>query len=386
MYQQGPQAPPIDEPAHQHVDVPQGPADPAPLTLRQLHALAAATIRQLGWGLISAARETRNWRTRAAQIPDREIREDALSALAYKRGHIDGAALFWTIPRERDPNLLRLLVAYQIMWDFLDNVSERGAAAGRANGEQLHTALIDALDHLRAVQDHYRSHPCNDDGGYLRALVEASRQASQRMPSYFAIRDTVIRDGRRAGVQAINHEPNQTNRASSLRVWVLGEEFGEDDLSWYELAGAASAGLSIYALLAISAGQAHSFDIERVYGAYFPWISAVTTMLDSYVDQAEDSQTGDHAYIAYYPTTASVVPSIARLMRRGLDATRQLEQAERHRVIVACMIALHLSRNSAWSTTLRRGTGQLARSGGSLTLLLMPVLRLWRIIYSQRST
>ncbi len=385
MYQQGPQAPPIDEPA-QHVDVPQDPANPAPLTLRQLHALAAATIRQLGWGLRSAARETRNWRTRAAQIPDREIREDALSALADKRGHIDGAALFWTIPQRRNTHLLRLLVAYQIMWDLLDNLSERGATAGRTNGEQLHTALIDALDRVRPIRDYYRWHPSKEDGGYLRVLVEASRQACQRMPSYFAIRETVIRDARRAGVQAINHEPNQTTRASALRVWVLGEKSGEEDMSWYEFAGAASAGLSIYGLLATSAGQAHSSDIDRVYGAYFPSISAVTTMLDSYVDQAEDAQTGDHSYIAYYPTTASVVPSIARLMRCGLDATRPLQQAERHRVIVACMIALHLSRDSAWSMTLRRGTGQLARSGGSLTLLLMPALRLWRIVYSQRST
>ena len=49
------------------------------------------------------------------------------SSIDRKRGHADGAALFWILPRRRDPNLLRLLVTYQIIWDFLDCVNERGA-------------------------------------------------------------------------------------------------------------------------------------------------------------------------------------------------------------------------------------------------------------------
>jgi len=53
-------------------------------------------------------------------------------------------------------------------------------------------------------------------------------------------------------------------------------------------------------LLALSAEPVCDADIARVYNAYFPWISAVTTMLDSYVDEAEDATSGDHAYVTYY--------------------------------------------------------------------------------------
>jgi tetraprenyl-beta-curcumene synthase len=343
-------------------------------------------VRQLIWGLPTVAHETRSWRTRAAQIPDPAIREDALSAIAHKRGHIDGAALFWTIPRIRCPDLLRLLVAYQIMWDFLDEVSERGAVAGETNGRQLHLALVDAFDHHQLVHDHYRWHPWREDGGYLRALVETSGESYNRLPSHAAVGELVTRDARRAGVQAINHDLDPVKRSLSLRNWALRELPCEPEASWYELAGAASAGLSIYALLALSAEMADDADIDHVYRAYFPWISAVTTMLDSYVDEAEDTANGDHAYIGYYPTPELVVPGIARLVRLGLDATRSLPKAERHRVIVACMIALHLSRNSARTAALKTSTRRLAASGGSLTLLLVPVLRLWRIVYSQDST
>jgi hypothetical protein len=35
---------------------------------------------------------------------------------------------------------------------------------------------------------------------------------------------------------------------------------------------------------------------------------------------------------------------------------------------------------------MRAGTARLARAGGTLTRLLVPVLRLWRIAYAQRSS
>ena len=128
-------------------------------------------------GLLPAvAREVRAWRSLAAAIPDRPIRQDALSSLANKRGHTDGAALFCIFTRSREPALLRLLVAYEIMWDFLDSVNERGAARGQPNGKQLHLALVDGLDPDRPVSDYYRHHPWHDDGGYLNTLVQTCRE------------------------------------------------------------------------------------------------------------------------------------------------------------------------------------------------------------------
>src|SRR5690242_5993982 len=120
--------------------------DPLPLSPRQVWALLAASSLQLLWGLRGASLELDAWRARAAAIPSAEIRDDALKSLDTKRGHADGAALFWTLPRRRDPALLRLLVRYQVIWDFLDCVNERAAERGTRNGRQLHLALVEALD------------------------------------------------------------------------------------------------------------------------------------------------------------------------------------------------------------------------------------------------
>ncbi len=332
------------------------------------------------------AREVRHWRARASEIPDQPLRNDALSALARKRGHTDGAALLWTIPSVRNPNLLRLLVAYEIIWDFLDGVNERGAAAGQLNGRQLHLALLDALDLTRPVTDYYRYHQWGDDGGYLRILVEACRQHCRGLPSYWAIRPLLVREATRAQVLAINHDLDPALRDMDLRKWATETFPASTDANWFELTGAASASLTVHALLALGAEPARSdgHRFAHTCGAYFPWISTATTMLDSYVDQAEDGANGDHSYVSHYPTPQVAAARIHELVERSLIEARALRDGERHVVIVACMVAMYLSKDSAHTEALNATTGSLVRAGGSLTRLLLPILRLWRIANAQQ--
>jgi tetraprenyl-beta-curcumene synthase len=361
--------------------------DPAPLSLRQLGVLVHATTRELAWGLPAVKREVQVWRTRAKEIPDLPIREDALSSLANKRGHTDGAALFSILPRARNPALLRLLVAYEITWDFLDSVNERGAKAGQENGRQLHLALIEALDPSRPVSDYYRHHPWHNDGGYLRALVQVCREACAQLPSYEQVRPLVVQEARRAQVLAINHDLDPALRDTGLKAWAQSEFPNEPEVSWFELSGAASASLTIHALLALAAEPTSTdTDIAQTQHAYFPWLSAATTMLDSYVDQTEDAANGDHSYIAHYPTPEIATRRIRQLIGRSFLETSALDNGERHTLIAACMVAMYLSKDSARTQTMHKTTKSFTRTGGSLTRTLLPILRLWRIAYAQRST
>jgi tetraprenyl-beta-curcumene synthase len=362
-------------------------ADSAPLSARQLRALVAGAGRELSWGLRAVAREERKWRTLAAEIPDRPIREDALSALRRKRGQTDGAAMFATLPRARNPALLRLLVAYQIIWDFLDSASERGAGAGQANGRQLHLALIDALDPARPLSDYYRHHPWRDDGGYLQALVNICRESCASLPSYARVRELVLEEATRAQVLAINHDLDPSRRDAMLQEWA-DEEFPQGhEASWFELSGASSAGLSIFALLALAGEpRCSEGEIARTRGAYFPWVSSLAAMLDSYVDQTEDAANGDHSYIAHYPTPEVAIEHVCQMVRRCLRDVRSLQGGEKHILIVTSMAAMYLSKDSALTPAMRASTNRIRDAGGSLTQILLPILRLWRIVYAQRST
>jgi tetraprenyl-beta-curcumene synthase len=357
------------------------------LSARQLRVLIAAVARELTWSLPAVAREARAWRSLALRIADAPTRQDALSALADKRGHTDGAALFTILPRRPDQNLLRLLVAYEIAWDFLDSVNERGATAGQMNGKQLHMALIDALDPDAPVTDYYRHHPWRGDDSYLRTLVDTCRQCCEQLSGYQRVSQMAAKEAYRAQVLAINHELDPQRRDVALREWAAQAFPGSGDAAWFELSGAASASLTIHALLALAADPPDAdSEIELVRGAYFPWISAATTMLDSYVDQLQDFASGDHSYVAHYSSPELRVQRIGKLIERSLREARELPGGERHTLIVACMAAMYLSKDSASSPALRAGTKNLIAAGGPLTRLLLPILRLWRIVYSQRST
>jgi tetraprenyl-beta-curcumene synthase len=343
-------------------------------------------VRELTWGLPAVAREVRAWRSRAWAIPEPEIRADALSSLANKRGHTDGAALFTILPRAREANLLCLLVAYEIAWDFLDTVNERGAEAGQLNGRQLHLALVDALDPGAPISDYYRHHRWREDGGYLRALVNACQQHCRGLPSYDRVRSLILTEALRAQVLGINHELDPARRDADLRSWAALEFSSVRECAWYELSGAASASLTIHALLAL-ASEPLDVDapVEQVRDAYFPWISAATTMLDSYVDQVEDAFNGDHSYVAHYPSSTLAAQRTRLLVERCLREARALPDGERHALIAACMVAMYLSKDSARTPAMRETSTTLVRAGGSLSRLLHPILRLWRIAYSQRS-
>lgn len=360
-----------------------GTADRTTFDGPQTRALVGAVARELSWGLHATTHELRGWRRRAVAIPDARLREDALRSLDGKRGHAHGAALFTILPRRREPQLLRLLVAYETLVDYLDEVSERHPE--QANGEQLHQAPIDALEPERACVDWYRRHPWREDGGYLAALVETCRAGCRALPSFERVRRPLIAAARRGIVLGLNHDRDTLRRDAALRAWAEPELCALPDLSWFEVSGAASATLLMHALLT-SAVDARLTDrvAEEVAAAYWPWISLATTMLDSYVDQADDAARGEHSYIAHYAGLDAAVPRLCESIARGMEAASGLPDGERHVVIVGCMVALYLSKASARTPELCGPTRELVAGGGSLVRLLLPVLRGWRLAYGQR--
>jgi tetraprenyl-beta-curcumene synthase len=283
--------------------------------------------------------------------------------------------------------LLRLLVAYEVLADYLDCTSERGAYVGIANGLQLHRALIDALDPTVELEDYYKHHPWSQDGGYLCALVQTCRAACGHLPAYQIIKPLALRAARLTQVLGINHEPDAELRDESLQAWAATHLPDPVELAWWERTGGASAWLTVLALLGLAAEPAATHDQGRsIYAAYLPWTSLAGTMLDSYGDLAEDATAGDHSYIAHYPNTAEASQRLAEIVRRSLAETGDLHDHERHLVIAACMIAMYLTKDSTRVAALRTTTSEITRAGGSLTCSLVPVLRVWRVLYKQRST
>lgn len=358
-------------------------SNPLPLSWQQLLAVGSSAWRELAWGLPELRRRTGDWRQLAEQIPDEPIRRDALETFERKRGNTAGAGIFATIPRRRSTDLLRALVAFQTIFDFLDDLHERHPTAANA---RLYDALVDAVTPTQPVKDYYAEHPWRGDGGYLEALVKSSQAHCASLPSFGAVAMLLNREAQRAAaVLAMNHTPDPEERIEVLQQWAARVPSTGGDWRWFELTAAASGQLAMFSLIAMAAEPGiQAEEVERTYRAYWPVVPLLTTMLDSFVDQESDQARGAHRYVAYYGESDAATERLAELIRRAGGELRTLPCGQRHAVIFSCMIGFYLAKESARSPALTEGTRQLIEAGGSLTRTLAPVLRMWRIAYGQQ--
>jgi cytochrome P450 len=348
--------------------------------------LVAALGRGLWWSRRATSRELDSWCDRAGVIPDSLIRADALEAIACKRDNVEGASLFSILPRDRDPHLLKLLVAYQIMWDFLDSASERGACAGQANGRQLHRALVEALDPEAPISNYYLYHPWKNDGGYLLALVETCRRMCAELPSYRQVRFLILQGVEGCAIQSLNHEPDPSRRDAALKAWAVREFSNERTLSWFELTAAAGAFMP-HVLLALAAEPScNQRELVDVYSAYFPWVSLTISMLDSYIDRANDVASGNHSYLSHYANETVAFDRLSAIIRQTVSRTARLPAGRRHAVLTSGIVAMYLSVESANTPELRAQTRKLAQAGGAVTRLLLPIAHIWRSTRARLST
>ncbi len=341
--------------------------------------------RAFTWIWPAASQELEHWHERAIRIPDERLREDALSSLAVKRENALGAALFCILPKRRKPQLLTLLVAYQTLWDYLDNVSERAVFAGSKNGLRLHSALVEALDPGVPISDHYRHHPWSDDGGYLYELVSACQRCCRTLPSYRDIRPLVLKGVRQCELQGINHLPDRQRRERELKTWAEQQNPEDHSLRWFEITAAASAFLP-HPLLSLAAEPAQDMlQVAQVHTAYNPWVALAIAMLDSHVDAVDDQRTGNHSYIAHYEDQQVTCERLREVLVRTFDGLRGLRNGRRHLLMAASMAAMYLSVGAHGDPQALASTRQIAAGAGSFTRLLVPAARAWRAHDLQRA-
>ncbi|MFI5029013.1 MAG: DUF2600 family protein [Solirubrobacterales bacterium] len=289
----------------------------------------------------------------ARSIPDPVLREDALIAHREKGSNSKGlAALAVLAPPPQRAALARTLVAYQLMLDYLDGVSERPVPDPIANGLRLHHAFEVALDPEAAHTDYYAFAPGREDGGYLEALIETCRTSLRELPSYPAARVALLHQARLCRQsQALNHALRFAPVEDRLTEWAeqTAAEAGlEMRFEWWELvAAAAASSLTVGSLLALAATPgATEEDAYRVESAYFPWASGLNALLDSLVDLDEDPEGASHLRRYENPEIATErIAMIASCARRRLS---ELPDGRLHETILAAMGALYLAQPEAW--------------------------------------
>lgn len=310
-------------------------------------ALALAAVLASYWLTIFplARRELRRWRTRAAAIPHPSLRELASRTLAHEGLNAEGAALFATLaPILRRRATTRLLVAFQVMYDYLDALTEQPTPEPLKTSRQLHRALLVALGAVPPADEYFAHHPAREDGGYLAELALSCRALFVGLPGVCAVETHAVRAAMRSAEgQSHSHAAAFTTEHELIR-WAKEQTPPGLDLRWWETAAAAESSLVIHALLASAARTgmtpAHAASIDA---AYWPWITGLNALLDDLIDTAEDAAEGTHSYITRYGSPALCAQRLAAIATAADNAIDRLPRRRRHAVIFAAMTSYYLA-------------------------------------------
>lgn len=296
-------------------------------------ALVAVIVRYLTTIQPHAKRELARWRQHALAIPDPELRAHVLRPFDVD-GSAIGASLFAVLaPLRMQRRLVRLLIAYVLLWSYVDVCTERDSDAD----PRLYDALVDAL---RPRADSAVL-PDLGDAGYLAALFRNCRSGCVALPGWSAVESTVLGvagDGR--VVQAISHGLPAVAEAR-LRAWAACRP----GRPWYERCAAASSPLAIHAVMAVGAHSATSSFQAAATARAYESVSALGVFCDHTLDQAEDEALHNHSFLGYAKPLSGHARVLYVLADHAARSVRGLPTGERHAVIVAAMTVMFLSKS-----------------------------------------
>jgi tetraprenyl-beta-curcumene synthase len=284
-----------------------------------------------------ARREIRRWTDAAAAIPDPALRRTATGAIAVDASNAEAAAAFAVMaPPTRTCAAIELLVAYQVLLDYVDALGERIRADPLLRGFAIGTALSAALARPRSA---ISLDPLGDDGGYLVALVAACRARLWQLPAAAAIEQQAVAAARRcAQALAHTHSAARSGSEDRLRRWTSAQP-ATAGYSWWEIAAGGNSDLAVLALLAAAADPATTpDDAAAVAAAYWPHVCVLSTLLDSLVDYERDATTGNFSFVALYPDRAAMRDGLVQSTARSRVATGRLRHPHAHAMIV-CGVA-----------------------------------------------
>lgn len=310
---------------------------------RALHAALFVRAAYVYWLDVVplVCRELKGWQRRAEAIPDEVLRLVARRTLDTKGDGIGGAAAFAAFgPRKYRPLLVRAITAFQAALDYVDTIGEMPNPDPIANGQALHRALLTVFAPGAPHPDYYALHVRDGDAGYLVALVDACRDAVTRLPSFEHIAPTSRRVvSRIIAYQSLNHCGAYGSRAAFAQ-WAGAQAAPGTAMWWWEVAAAAGSHLILLALMTAAADpRTEPGDVAALEAAYFPWVGALSTLLDGLVDQARDREEGQANLIDYYESPQEAASRLGTIAREAVAHVRTLPDAPNHLLLLAAMAA-----------------------------------------------
>lgn len=354
-----------------------GSLNGASLTSRTAVALLVANTRYWTTVAPTVNEQLKRWERSARSIPDSELRTVAITKLHGESFNAEGTTTLATLAsRTYRASSTRAIVAFQVMYDYLDGLAEQPGFDHQDEGATLFNSFTDALSSSIGPKDYYLKRP-QGDAGYLVALTATVRNALVWLPAKDAILPTARRTALRCA--EAQRQVHATTGTAELQAWAT-ERWTSDALSWQEfLAGAVTSALSLYALIAVGSDpRTTASDADALGSAYFS-IAALATMLDTLIDREQDLHAQTQWFLPCYGgDTNLLIDHALQTARRAASEVTALPRASEHLVTLIGVAAYYLSAPEANREPTRRLTEQLKREFGPLLSAILILMRAWR--------
>ncbi|WP_077297652.1 tetraprenyl-beta-curcumene synthase family protein [Virgibacillus pantothenticus] len=306
------------------------PSTPIPLMITVYRKIFPAVRKELAV-----------WKQRADEIPDEELRFQALASMSEKRFHCQGGAVYALLSGARWRECIRFIVAYQTISDYLDNLCDRSTTLDPSSFSLLHTSMIDAHCPRSEPKDYYAFFHHKQDNGYLQQLVQTCNDVVAKLDDIPTYQEQALQLTRLYSDLQVHKHVKQEERVPRLTNW--SKEKNCHPLAWYEFSAATGSTLGIFCLMAYSlAGRLHRKLANEIVTAYFPYIQGLHILLDYYIDQQEDKEEDDLNFCSYYESQTVMHERFQYFCEQAKVYAGTIPNPSFHKMVVQGLVGLYL--------------------------------------------
>jgi tetraprenyl-beta-curcumene synthase len=344
-------------------------------------ALVIAQVRY--WSSVAPVvrKEFHHWEGRAAEICDPKLQSLAVEKLREERFNFEACAMAATIaPAGHRDSVVQAIVALQVMFDYLDALTEQPSSEPLRDGLMFSRAYLEAVTVSAAPTGDYYSHYAGaGDGGYLTDLARTVHGALLCLPAVDAIAEALTMSADRCVEAQVRVHAAASSGVGALEDWAKlqanGTEFG-----WQEwLFGAMSSVVAAHALIAAAASDATTHEQALELDSTYLSLCVLTTALDQLVDHEQDALAGDGSYLDLYANREAFEQQTSAVAARALQRTRTLPHGAHHAMILAGIVAYYISQPSALGDFARPATEQVRDQLRPLITPTLATMHIWRL-------
>ncbi|WP_062354833.1 tetraprenyl-beta-curcumene synthase family protein [Bacillus kwashiorkori] len=286
------------------------------------------------------------WKKLASDIPNEELRNQALASIKHKTFHCEGGSILGLLAENSLKDAIKFIVAYQTISDYLDNLCDRSTSQDPQDFRALHESMIDAVTLNKEDKNYYRYREDQDDGGYLQHLVATCQQVLIKIKNYDLIRDELAELCSYYCDLQVHKHVKVEERVERLQVWFKKYEKHLPNMEWYEFSACSGSTLGIFCLVSYALrGDLTKEMSVAVRNSYFPYIQGLHILLDYFIDQEEDREGGDLNFCFYYEDDEKMFDRFQLFMEEADKHTRLLPNRHFHQLINRGLLGVYLSDN-----------------------------------------